>query len=224
MRSIRFIAAVICTSLLLSLPLAGCKEEPPPPPKIDLDQVNEAFLQNTGATWTDWLGNFEMKVNEIYPKDDFVSVGAERPSYGRLVLRGYVERNNQPGYQRGADESIFRIVQDNSYSTGFRYALYSGSGYHHATHVYARPAGANPLYMAATLATFAFVVYYTPATRFTVIRTYRTSYRRSPAYATRQSRSASYAKATSSKRAAARSSRAAARSGGRSSGASRGGK
>jgi hypothetical protein len=204
---LRSFAKWFLCAALLSMPLTGCERNEVPPPRIDLAQVNDAFRETTGATFQQWMENFELKVNEIYLKDDFVMIDAQRPQLGKLRIYGYVDRNKQPGFQRGQDELLFRIVQDQGPGQ-FYYRLESGTGYVYARQSYGSGTGPATGFLAAygayMIAGAIFRPYYTPATRVVVIRNYRTTYRRSPAFSARQRRHAAYAQKTRAARASAR--------------------
>ncbi len=197
----------------------GCQRTDVPPPRIDLAQVNDAFQTTSGATFTEFIQNFEMKVNEIYLKDEFLMLDAQRPRLGELTIYGYVDKDKQPGFDQFRDELIFKIVQERGPGR-FYYRLESGGGYVYARQSYTSGSGlgANTGFLVAYGAMMTLALwprYYTPYSRVTVIRTYRTSYRRSPAFSARRSRYAAYAKSSRAARASARRSSRAGRTGGK---------
>lgn len=193
----------------------GCQRTDVPPPRIDLAQVNEAFQTTGGATFSEFIQSFEMKVNEIYLKDDFVMLDAQRPRLGELTIYGYVDKDKQPGFDKFRDDLLFKIVQERGPGR-FYYRLESGGGYVYARQSYtASGLGPNTGFLVAYGALMTLALwprYYTPYSRVVVIRSYRTTYRRSPAFAARRTRYAAYSKST---RAARSSARRASRAGGR---------
>ncbi|MCB9638277.1 MAG: hypothetical protein H6728_16910 [Myxococcales bacterium] len=183
----------------------GCQRTDVPPPRIDLAQVNDAFQSTGGATFSQFMQNLEMKVNEIYLKDDFVMLDARRPRIGELQIYGYVDKDKVPGFDRFRDDLLFKIVQEKGPGR-FYYRLESGDGYVFARQSYrASTPGMGFLAAYTTLALLSmWPRYYTPYSRVVVIRRYRTTYRRSPGYAARRRRYAAYSKKTRSARASAR--------------------
>ncbi len=196
----------------------GCQRTDVPPPRIDLAQVNDAFQTTGGATFQEFIQNFEMKVNEIYLKDDFVMLDAQRPRLGELAIYGYVDKDKQPGFDKFRDDLLFKIVQERGPGK-FYYRLESGGGYVYARQSY-RASGLGPstgfLVAYGAMMTLAlWPRYYTPYSRVTVIRSYRSTYRRSPAFSARRARYAAYAKSTRAARSSARRASRAGRAGGK---------
>lgn len=200
-------AFIFAVMFMIAAPLTGCKEEPPPLPKIDLQQVDEAFRTTTGATFASWMNNFEWEVNQIYIGKEFVSVNARR--YGRLlVINGYIERNKRVGYQL-SDELIFKIKQRKG---TFKFS------YRVEDHIGWAPAGLVRTYNSApTFPVYASVIlistwrpYYTPRRRIVVLRKRRRKYRKSKKFKKRKARAKKFrskAKKASKKRSKARRSK-----------------
>ncbi len=183
-----FLILFIASSMLF---LAGCRKKNVPPLAIDLEQVNEAFLNTSGRTFREWMQNFERAVNEIYLKDDIVLLSARRPYPGKLHIFGYIERNGVFSFQRGEDELLFEIRQYKG-SHRFSYELLDGYGWVYKRHYYERPSSA--LVTAAFISAALWHPYYTPPTRIVVIRRYRRTYRRSRRFVVRRKRYARFSR------------------------------
>lgn len=204
------LAMVLGIVALLAAPLTACKQQPPPMPKIDLAQVDEAFRTSTGSTFSLWMMNFEWAVNEIYAGKELVSVDARRYGAARrmLVVYGYIEKNKRSGYQ-ATDELIFKIKQVKG-TWKFKYQVEDHIGWAPIVRTYRTAAPAFPFYGSVILVS-TWRPYYTPRSRYRTYRTRRAKYRSSKAYKKRRARAKKFRskakKASKSRSKARRSSR-----------------
>lgn len=177
------LALVLGILLLLAVPLGACKEKPPPMPKIDLQQVGEAFERATGTTATAWMWDFEWRVNQIYAGKKFVRISARRVG-GKLRIIGYVDLNKRPGYQL-SDDLIFQLRQFRG-AWSFGYKVYDHIGWAGYTKKYksAPTYGFYGVLIARPYVGF----YYTRSSRLTRYRTLRRKYRSSAKYKKRRAR------------------------------------
>ncbi|MBU6428009.1 MAG: hypothetical protein KGR26_03280 [Cyanobacteria bacterium REEB65] len=164
--------------------------------KINLDEVHRAFYETAGSDFNSWMENFEKRVNEIYQGNDVVQVAADKN--GNMIrVTGYIDRNGQPGYQPGADETLFQLQQTGpaNGSQGFPYTMtgYNGSPYYQGyppSMYYHHGLLDNPfvqLFVLSHLLTPSWH-YYTPPARMTVLHHYVASYRQTPAFRTQTTR------------------------------------
>lgn len=153
--------------------------------QINLDEVQKAFWDTRGASFQEWMGNFEHRVNQIYDGNEVVSIDANRD--GRyFMVTGYVNRDADPAFNPSSDELLFRIEQTADAANNQIPYRISGwdnrpyyTGYHGITH--------SPFLDALIVgATFHALTrpphYYTPSTRTVIIRQETATYRRSSDY------------------------------------------
>ncbi|HAA56874.1 MAG TPA: hypothetical protein DCE42_19060, partial [Myxococcales bacterium] len=155
----RRIVFLLLSSVFLWSGLSGCvhqqtKEFQPVNignPRIDLQAVEQALWSTKGSNPQDfegWMKRFEDEVNAIYfatlrqanPKADPatlmpnpVRVDVQRVNQ-LLRLYGYIDENNQKGYQQDKDELLFVFEQNKAYNPSSRqlyYSLRDGDGYYY---------------------------------------------------------------------------------------------
>ena len=193
---------IILAALTVSMSLFGCPSSKPIPPRIDLEQVNEAFLTARGATSSSWLWDFERMANEIYFGTGMVSVQVRRIA-GRVYIYGFVNKNKLYGYQPLRDRLLFKIVQTSSIlGNAFTYRVEDHNGWVYKSYTRRRSAYAS---FFAYMLMPSFYVYYTPRTRYILIRKRRRLYRKSARFRKRRARFARYRKSTRSRRRSHRS-------------------
>ena len=120
-------------------------------PEIDLKAVEQALWQTKTDNPKDfkaWMKKFEDEVNAIY----FATLKQQKPNADPttllptpvrvepkwenklLRLRGYLDKNKQPGYQSKDDKLLFVFKQSQPYEKGnqkLSYSLYDSSGYYY---------------------------------------------------------------------------------------------
>lgn len=210
LRSKQNLAMIFGLLLFAVTPMIGCKETPPPMPKIDLNQVDEAFRTSTGVTFGSWMANFEWSVNQIYAGKEFVSVSARRYGSRRsLVVYGYIEKNKRPGYQL-SDELIFKVKQIRG-AWKFQYRVEDHIGWAPIVRTYKRGSSSVLPAFYTSVVIMTWRPYYTPRTRLVLYRSRRSKYRKSSAYKKRRARAKKFRskakKAAKSRSKARRSSR-----------------
>ena len=150
--------------------------------KINLEAVKQAFWSTQGKDFNTWMGGFEQRVNEIYDGSEMVAIDAARKT-NMLAVTGFIDRNNQPGYQAG-DEKLFAIEQTGRGTND--QVPYRMSGAHGDTYYQGHQSLLdNPflqgLLIAGAINSFS-GRYHTPYSRYDTLRTHRTTYRNSPGY------------------------------------------
>jgi hypothetical protein len=149
------------------------------PAPIDVAAVEKAFWDTKASDFQTWMSQFEQRVNEIYD-GGVVSLDARRNARNLLTVNGYLERNNQNGFQPGADTKLFDIDQTEparNNQMAYRVGGYDGH-YYHSSHSLLD----NPLVQMMVLGSLLNRPYYTPNDRIVVLRDHQSSYRRTPAY------------------------------------------
>jgi len=154
-------------------------------PRINVQQVQDALAQVQQSDPQGWLQDFEQRVNQIYDGNDVVSIDAHPDASGNLQIIGYISKSGQQGYQAGVDDELFSIQQTGAVANNdapyrMTYYTYGGGaayydGYYH-----------NPFLTAWFINSMMYHSwggYYTSPARITVISSYRTTYRTTPAYA-----------------------------------------
>jgi len=151
--------------------------------KINLDEVQKAFFESKGAPdFNAWMAAFEKRVNEIYDGDGVVALDATRENE-RLLVTGYIDKDQKPGYQSG-DEKLFTIEQTGEVVNNelpYRVAGGNGTVYYEGH----RSILDNPFVQMMVLSQMMNSWggrYYTPYDRFGSLRTYQTTWRQSPQF------------------------------------------
>lgn len=151
-------------------------EQPPP---IDVAAVETAFWDTKASDFQGWMGAFEKRVNELYD-GGVVSIDARRSQQDLLTVTGFLDRNNQPGYQADGDAKLFAIEQTDparNNQMAYRVGGYDGHYYQHSHSLLD-----SPLVQMMVLGSILNRPYHTPYDRVVVLRDHQTSYRRTPAY------------------------------------------
>ena len=154
--------------------------------KINLDEVQQAFLSSKGSDFNSWMGAFEKRVNEIYEGSEIVAIDASRAN-NRLVVTGFVDKNDQPGFQAG-EEKLFAIEQTGEAvndQVPLRVANGDGATYAQGHHSLL----SNPFLQAFLIAGLMNSWggrYHTPYGAYDRLKTHRTTYRQSPGYKVQQ--------------------------------------
>jgi hypothetical protein len=151
--------------------------------KINLDEVQKAFFESKGAAdFNAWMAAFEKRVNEIYDGEGVVALDATRENE-RLVVTGYIDKDQKPGYQSG-DEKLFTMEQTGEVVNNelpYRVAGGNGTVYYEGH----RSILDNPFVQMMVLSHMMNSWggrYYTPYDRFGSLRTYQNTWRRSPQF------------------------------------------
>jgi hypothetical protein len=149
------------------------------PTPIDVAAVEKAFWDTKGADFQAWMGAFEKRVNELYD-GGVVSLDARRNASDLLAVTGFLDRNNQPGFQAGGDATLFAIEQTDparNNQMAYRVGGYDGHYYQHSHSLLD-----SPFVQMMVLGSLLHRPYYTPHDRVAVLRDHQSSYRRTPAY------------------------------------------
>jgi hypothetical protein len=155
--------------------------------KINLDEVQKAFWDTQGKDFNAWMGAFEKRVNEIYDKDDVVSIDATRKT-GKLEITGFIDDKKEAGFQPG-EEKLFTIEQTGDVTDNnlpYKVAGHDGRPYYEGNHSIL----GNPIVQMLVLSSLMNSWggrYHTPYERVVVIRDHRDSFRNSPAYSAQRS-------------------------------------
>lgn len=151
--------------------------------RINLDEVAKALDEAKG------IADFENRVNEIYEGPHLVMIELKDLGNGKKVITGWEDVNNNKTLDTSTDFKLFSTtVGDGNYEL-------RGSGVHHYYHHsgYYNPTGG--FFLGYMMGSWHSPVYYTPATRYVEIRTYRNSYRSSPAYRSQKAKNKAYRRA-----------------------------
>lgn len=153
--------------------------------KINLDEVQKAFFEMKSqgqANFQSQMSAFEKRVNEIYDGQGVVALDATRDN-NRLAITGYIDKNNQPGYQSG-DEKLFTLEQTGDVVNNempYRVSGYDGRPYYEGH----RSILDNPFVQMMVLSHMMNSWggrYYTPYSNYGILRTHQDSFRQSPQY------------------------------------------
>ena len=206
------IAVVTCILLIITLCIYGMvkkaqrgrvvdkwAESPGTSGFINLDEVQKASLENQKTE------DFEKRVNEIFEGDNLILLDVLGKQNG-FVLTGVedLNGNEQPDAAPGAgDEVVFQLTVSGS---GVNNATLVGAGVNrdftkrynypmpnidrNYAQSYYRQHGYYPYYY--SYYGYPRYRYYTPRRRYVYLRTYRTTYRRSPGYRTQIGRNNTY--------------------------------
>jgi hypothetical protein len=149
------------------------------PTPIDVAAVEKAFWETKAADFQTWMGQFETRVNEIYD-GGVVSLDARRTPQNLLAVSGYLDRNNQPGFQPDGDAKLFAIEQTDQARNDqmpYRVGGYDGQ-YYHRSHSLLD----NPFVQMMVVGSLLNRPYYTPWDRIGSLRHHQTTYRQTPVY------------------------------------------
>jgi Ni,Fe-hydrogenase I large subunit len=157
--------------------------------RINLQSVQDAFLQTKAADFNTWMGKFETRVNEIYQGDGVVAIDAGREK-NRLQVTGYIEKNSKQGYQAD-DDKLFAIAQTGDVRNNqMPYQVQGSNGYIYSHGSYGILG--NPLVQMFLISQMMRPHYYTPQDRVIVLDRHRNTYRRTPEYQTQRQRNKSF--------------------------------
>ena len=156
---------------------------------LDMEAIHRAYFQMPEGAPAQALSWFEEQVNRYNHGAEFVSIAAQRAHLqGRpvTVLSGYIDRDGVAGLNPTSDQLLFRFVQTAPISSaGLSYEFVDGSGLVYYRGIRALPRSAYyRAYYLGIGASSPFISYYTPYARLGYLRTWRTSYRLTPAYGT----------------------------------------
>jgi hypothetical protein len=156
---------------------------------LDMEAIHRAYFQMPEGAPAQALSWFEEQVNRYNHGAEFVSIAAQRAHLQSgqpvTVLSGYIDRDGQPGLNAASgDQVLFRFVQTAPLSSrGLSYEFVDGSGVVFYRGIRALPASAYyRAYYLGFGVTTPFISYYTPYARLGYLRTWRASYRLTPAY------------------------------------------
>lgn len=164
--------------------------------RINLEEVQKAFLTSKGDDFNGWMGAFEKRVNEIYDGTDVVSIDANRVT-DKLVVTGFIDKNNTPGFQAG-EEKLFSVEQTGPAANNqvpIRVANGDGATYSTGHHSFLD----NPFLQAFLIMGLMNSVggwggrYHTPSSRYGSLRSHRTSYRNTPNFKVQQANNKAFA-------------------------------
>lgn len=151
--------------------------------KINLDEVQKAFFDMKGSgDFQSQMATFEKRVNEIYDGQGVVSLDATRNN-NRLVVTGFLEKNNQPGFQNG-DEKLFTLEQTGDVVNNqmpYRVSGYDGRPYYEGH----RSILDNPFVQMMVLSHMMNSWggrYYTPYSNYSILQNHQSVFRTTPQY------------------------------------------
>lgn len=194
----RWCAEFVTALILVSLTLCGCSRDTTTAehyvsPKIEgasqrinLEEVQKAFWSTKGKDLNSWMSSFEKRVNEIYDGKEVVSIDATRKD-GRLVVVGYVDKEDKEGFQPG-DEKLFAIEQTGEAANNempYRVSGYDNRPYYEGHHSFLD----NPFLQAMLISHMMGGWggrYYTPRSQMIVLHDHRDNYRQTPQYTQQQ--------------------------------------
>lgn len=155
--------------------------------KINLDEVQKAFFDMKGqGDFQSQMAKFEKRVNEIYDGQGVVSLDATRNN-NRLQITGFLEKNNQPGFQNG-DEKLFTLEQTGDVVNNqmpYRVSGYDGRPYYEGH----RSILDNPFVQMMVLSHMMNSWggrYYTPYSNYSILQNHQTVFRQTPQYTQQQ--------------------------------------
>jgi hypothetical protein len=155
--------------------------------KINLEEVQKAFWDTKGKDFNAWMGAFEKRVNEIYDKEDVVSIDATRKT-GKLEITGYIDNKKDAGYQAG-EEKLFTIEQTGDVTDNnlpYKISDHGGTPYYEGHHSILGSPIVQMLVLSHLMGGWG-GRYSTPYDRTVIIRDHRDSFRNSPAYSAQRS-------------------------------------
>lgn len=162
--------------------------------RINLDEVEKAFLSTKAKDLSSWMAAFEKRVNEIYEGGDVVSIDATRAG-GKLNITGYVDKNKQQGYQPG-DDKLFALEQTGDVANNqmpYRVSDERGQMYHDGSYNLLNNPIVQGLAVGALFNHFFGPRYYTPFSHVTVLRDYRDTFRTTPTFGAQRVANQSFA-------------------------------
>ena len=153
--------------------------------RINLEEVQKAFLTSKGGDFNTWMGNFEKRVNEIFEGDEIASLDASREN-NRLVVTGFVEKNDEPGFQAG-EEKLFSIEQTGEAANDqVPLRVANGDGAIHSEGHHSMLSPFLQGFLIAGLMNSWGGRYHTPPATRDQLNKHRTTYRQSPGYKVQQ--------------------------------------
>ncbi len=80
--------------------------------KISRKALQKEFrLSASRAGLSERMHDFELRVNEIYQGEDAITIEAKQNG-NKLLVRGFVDKNQREGYQAQDDETLFLIEEE----------------------------------------------------------------------------------------------------------------
>ena len=159
--------------------------------KINLEEVHKAFFETSGKDFNSWMQNFEKRVNEVYEGEEIVGIDADKKG-GMVRVSGFIDKNSEAGFQKGADDTIFEL-QQTGVASGEQGMPYQMTGHNGQMHHNGYPPPQyhhglldNPFVQMFVLSQLMRPNwgYQTPMGQQQVIRQHRQGFRGTPAYKT----------------------------------------
>ncbi|MDH5681586.1 MAG: hypothetical protein OEZ36_08365 [Spirochaetota bacterium] len=165
---------------------------------LDIDAVQKAFREAKGPK------DFEDQVNKIYTGKEIISIAVKDSGAGKQDVSLYIDKDTNG--TMSPNEKILTLSRGHVDGANKR-VQYSVTGYGPYAGYYHPPAY-YPIVGALTaywIYRATFRPYYTPIARYSVIRSSRSTYRRTPAYSAQRARTRSFNQKNSRKFTSSRS-------------------